>query len=100
MSIRVAISADLEPLIPRYLENRRTDLIALRTALKVADWETVRAMAHTIKGTGGAYGFETITAIAETLEIAAKANDMDSAAKCVEELTVYVDAVDVVFVED
>ena len=69
--ITVVVDADLEDLIPGYLGNRRRDVSGLLRALRTGDFETVRTLGHSMKGTGGGYGFDRITELGAGLEEAA-----------------------------
>ncbi len=77
---RIAIEMDpeLADLIPDYLERRGQDLESMNAALAGADFEPVRILGHSMKGSGAAYGFEALTAIGAALEIAAKAEDAEA----------------------
>jgi hypothetical protein len=44
-------------------------------ALEKQDFETIRILGHTMKGTGGGYGFDTISEMGRALEEAAKTQD-------------------------
>lgn len=70
--IIVHVDNDLADLIPGYLANRKKDVIAIQDAIAKKDWETVRILGHSMKGSGGGYGFETITDIGMLIEKAAK----------------------------
>src|SRR4030042_5989491 len=65
------VDPDLADLIPGYLANRKKDIVAIHDALEKKDLETVRILGHSMKGSGGGYGFETITDIGMLLEKAA-----------------------------
>ncbi len=97
--LRVEISAELRPLIPRYLENRRTDLSRLRKAVGEGDFATIRSIGHSIKGTGGGFGFPVITTIGAELETSGGDQDRDAARDAVERLAEFLDRADVVYVE-
>lgn len=71
--IVVRIDRDFAPMIPRFMDNRRKELTAMREAAARGAYETVRTLAHGIKGAGGSYGFDELTASAAALEQAAKA---------------------------
>jgi HPt (histidine-containing phosphotransfer) domain-containing protein len=47
---------DLEDLIPEFLDNRRSDVESIRGALANDDYETIRVLGHSMKGSGGGYG--------------------------------------------
>jgi HPt (histidine-containing phosphotransfer) domain-containing protein len=70
--IIVHVDNDLADLIPGYLANRGKDITAIKNALANKDWESVRILGHSMKGSGGGYGFETITDIGMLMEKAGK----------------------------
>jgi HPt (histidine-containing phosphotransfer) domain-containing protein len=70
--IIVHVDNDLADLIPGYLANRQKDVAAIQDALAKKDRETVRILGHSMKGSGGGYGFETVTDIGRLMEQAAK----------------------------
>jgi HPt (histidine-containing phosphotransfer) domain-containing protein len=86
---------DLADLVPVYLERRRGDVIALEDALLMEDYEAVRMIGHSIKGSGGGYGFDGITEIGGRLEIAGRDVDVDSARAGVDDLRSYLRNVEV-----
>ena len=69
--IIVHVDPDLEDLIPGYLANREKDIGAIHDALEKNDLDAIRILGHSMKGSGGGYGFETITDIGMLLEQAA-----------------------------
>ena len=71
----VRIDASFKPLMPRFMANRKKEIITMREALTGNDFETVRSVAHGMKGVGGSYGFDRITELAATIEQAAKSAD-------------------------
>jgi len=95
--IIVQVDAELEDLIPGFLENRRKDVKTLEQALGKGEYETIRKLGHTLKGAGGGYGFGTITDIGRSLENAAKEKNDEEIRKWVGELSNYLQSVEVVF---
>ena len=73
--ILVSVDASFEPLIPKFMTNRKKEVVTMQAALAAQDYETVRTVAHGMKGAGGSYGFDRITEIAAAVEQAAKAGD-------------------------
>ena len=67
----VRVDAGLAALVPGFLENRRTDLAAIASALAREDYENVRVLGHNMKGSGAGYGFKRITELGASLEQAA-----------------------------
>ncbi|MBI3329545.1 MAG: Hpt domain-containing protein [Nitrospinae bacterium] len=95
--IVVHIDAELQELIPGYLDNRQADIQALREALEQGDYETIRILGHSMKGSGGGYGFDAITEIGSALEQAAKDREPDAIRRWVGELVTYLERVQVVY---
>lgn len=95
--IVVTIDPDLEELIPSFLENRHKDIISIQDALKTEDYETIRIIGHSMKGSGGGYGFDYITEIGEAIELAAKDKNEDEIAKSNNKLAEYMERVEVVY---
>jgi CheY-like chemotaxis protein/HPt (histidine-containing phosphotransfer) domain-containing protein len=83
-------------LIPGFLQNRKQDVIALLDALDRGDFETVASLGHGMKGAGGSWGFQPITDFGAALEQAAEGADTHVSRNCVEELSRYLDRVEVV----
>lgn len=95
--IRVRVASELQPLIPRFLANRRTDLDSLERAVASRDAETLRRIGHGLKGVGGGYGFDELTRIGAQIEGCAKAGDDASTRDLVIALKRYLDRVEVSF---
>jgi HPt (histidine-containing phosphotransfer) domain-containing protein len=93
----VIIDEELEDLIPGYLENRRQDIALILSALERNDFETIRAIGHKMKGSGGGYGFDRITEIGRALEAAAKRAINRDIQERIHELRDYLDRVQIVF---
>lgn len=96
-TIRVAIDPDLRELIPGFLENRRNDVRRLHGALTSLDFETIRILGHRMRGDGGGYGFDRISTIGHAIEQAAGERNLERLTTSVEELTQYLDRLEVVY---
>ena len=94
--ILVRVDPDLADLIPGFLDNRRKDITAMRKALERGDFETVRTLGHSMKGSGGGYGFDAVTDIGAALEQAATGKNSDEIRLRVDDLSVYLDHVEVI----
>lgn len=75
--ITVYVDRDIEELIPGFLENRRRDTDRIDAALAAGDFDSIRMSAHSMKGSGGGYGFDAITDIGARMERAALGRDAD-----------------------
>ena len=98
-AIVVHIDKDLEDLIPEFLDNRRGDVESIRGAVASDDYETVRVLGHSMKGSGGGFGFDDITEIGAALEQAAKRKDETAIRDELEKLANYLARVEVVYEE-
>ena len=73
--IVIKIDEDLFDLVPGYLQNRRQDISKMRESLAQGDFESIKISGHSMKGSGGGYGFDEITEIGGLIEKAAKENN-------------------------
>ena len=96
--IRVEVMRDLEVLIPRYLDRRHKEIEAFRSQLGAGDFESLRIGGHSLKGSGGGYGFAQLTKIGGTIEVAAKAKDAAAIEAALAEYADYIQRVEVVYV--
>ena len=76
--IIVRVDPELADLIPGYLINREKDIATIADTLEKKDLDTIRIIGHSMKGSGGGYGFEAITDIGMLLEKAAKDGNDES----------------------
>jgi HPt (histidine-containing phosphotransfer) domain-containing protein len=95
--IIVYVDSDLEELIPGFLENRHNDIASILNALKEQDYETIRLLGHSMKGSGVGYGFDVISDIGRSLEQAAKDRDMDDIKHQLGLLSKYLESIDIVY---
>jgi HPt (histidine-containing phosphotransfer) domain-containing protein len=93
----VHIDASFEPLVPKFLTNRKKEVVTMQEALAAQDFETVRTVAHGMKGAGGSYGFDRITEIAAVVEQAAKTCDSSTIECHLPVLVSYLDRVKMVY---
>jgi HPt (histidine-containing phosphotransfer) domain-containing protein len=99
MCDKIVIHADpdLADLIPGFLENRRKDVLAITEAMARGDLERVRILGHSMKGSGGGYGFETITEVGGALEEAARIQDTEAIRHALTRLEHYLEQIQVVY---
>ena len=95
--ITVKIDADLKELIPGYLNNRQLDIKNIITSLEKGGYETIRIIGHSMKGSGGGYGFDLITELGRAIEQAAKEKDDDLIKAKVEELKEYLGKIEIIY---
>jgi HPt (histidine-containing phosphotransfer) domain-containing protein len=88
---------DLADLVPLYLERREADIGALEDAVLTGDYATVHILGHSMKGSGGGYGFDGITEIGLRIETAGKTSDPDAARTAIEDLKAYLQNLEVLY---
>jgi HPt (histidine-containing phosphotransfer) domain-containing protein len=73
---RRRLSLKLAGMVPAYLQNCRLSVVTILEALgSRADFETVSRLGHSMRGSGGAYGFQGITDICAALQEASENAD-------------------------
>jgi HPt (histidine-containing phosphotransfer) domain-containing protein len=85
----IVVGPEIADLVPPFLQNRRNDVMKLEEALAKGNWTIVRRIGHGMKGTGSAYGAPTISALGQTIEIAALQQERDSVEEALASLKRY-----------
>ena len=98
--IVVYIDSDLEDLTPGFLENRQNDTVVISRLLQSDDLAEIQRLGHSMKGSGGGYGFDEITDIGMKIEDAAKGSDRDEILRQNERLSQYLQNVKVVYQDE
>jgi HPt (histidine-containing phosphotransfer) domain-containing protein len=93
----VTADAELADLIPGYLENRGRDVGTISEALEQGDYQTIQRLGHSMKGSGGGYGFDAITELGGLLEKAADDSDDKKINYLVYQLKEFLDSLEVVY---
>lgn len=93
----VHVESDFEPLLPKFMTNRKKEVVTMREALAQRDLDTVRTIAHGMKGAGGSYGFDRVTAMAATIEQAAKTGAAAIIEPELAQLGAYLEQVHIIF---
>ncbi|WP_193771216.1 Hpt domain-containing protein [Candidatus Magnetaquicoccus inordinatus] len=95
--VQVQIDRDLEEIIPSYLDNRRKDVLQLTDLLTKNDFAAMKVLGHRMKGTGAGYGLDAISQIGIALEQAAISQDSAALAPLIQELALYLEQLDIVY---
>ena len=91
------VDSDLTELIPGFMENRRQDVRAIVEGVERKDFEVIRVLGHDMKGSGGGYGFDTITDLGRCLEKAARGENPTEILKLARELANYLERVEILY---
>jgi HPt (histidine-containing phosphotransfer) domain-containing protein len=73
--IVVQVPRDLAELIPLFLETRQQDISGLFLGLASNDFESLRVIGHSMRGTGSSFGFDQISSMGAAIEDAALVRD-------------------------
>lgn len=95
--IRVHALAGVADLVPKYLANRKRDILSLAEALKKGDLQAVRVIGHGMKGTGSGYGFPAITEIGRNIEKAGVSEDAAAITRQISSLENYLSRLEVIY---
>ena len=60
--------AELRPIIPMFVAEMQGYVVAIEQALKTRNFGAIQALGHTIKGTAGYFGIDSIIDIGRSLE--------------------------------
>ena len=94
--IEVAVDPLLVSLVPGFLKHRTEDVTVIHQALERGDFEAIRLLGHSMKGSGASYGFDALSLMGRDLESAAKDHDRNAISATADELARYVQRVRVV----
>jgi HPt (histidine-containing phosphotransfer) domain-containing protein len=94
--IIVKVDPEIADLVPVFLSNRKKDIENMESCLEAQNFEQIERLGHSMKGSGGGYGFEGITEIGRLIEIAGKEKDVEGIKKGIEDLRDYLDRVEIV----
>ncbi len=95
--IRIYVDPVLQELIPGYLENRGKDLLVYQQALENENFDTIAIMGHSMKGSGGGYGFNDLSSIGRAIEKAARNKDKESVRQSIIDLEDFLKRLEVIY---
>jgi chemotaxis protein histidine kinase CheA len=93
----VEVDEDLSDLIPGFLTHKRADVVTIFDANARRDYAEIGRIAHRIKGEGTSYGFETMTEMGHSLELAAAMRDDGAVATLAHQLLSYMNRLKIVY---
>jgi HPt (histidine-containing phosphotransfer) domain-containing protein len=96
--ILVEVDQELKPVVPQYLEKRLQDCTDIERLLVSGGMEYIQIMGHRMKGSGGSFGFDEISAIGEDLESAALTTDAERIRSVADRLEKYLKRVSVAYI--
>jgi HPt (histidine-containing phosphotransfer) domain-containing protein len=94
--IVIKVDPEIADLIPGFLQNRQKDIENIMSYLKEGNFEQIERLGHSMKGSGAGYGFDGISEIGKSIEIAGKGKDVEGIKKGIEDLKDYLDRIEIV----
>jgi signal transduction histidine kinase/CheY-like chemotaxis protein/HPt (histidine-containing phosphotransfer) domain-containing protein len=94
----IQVEEGMEDVVPRYLEKRRADVPVYNEALAKDDFESIRQLAHKMKGTGTGYGFPGLTELGGTMEKGAIERDAAQIRESLKRLALYLDSIELKYI--
>lgn len=94
--IVIKVDPEIADLIPGFLQNRRKDIENIISYLKEENFEQIERLGHSMKGSGAGYGFDGISEIGKSIEIAGKGKDVEGIKKGIEDLKDYLGRIEIV----
>ena len=91
------VESDLKDLIPEFLNRKRKDAEKIAQAARDADFKTLAALGHQLKGEGGSFGFEAVSDLGASLQAAANQQDIGAAKRLSAQLAAYLEKVQIVY---
>lgn len=93
--LRVVCDADLEDIIPGYLEDRKAQCPVIQELADAGKFAELQTIAHGLKGSGGCYGFSQLSEIGAAMEAAAKNGSRDEVLQQLATLVAYLEDIEV-----
>ncbi|MFN2646002.1 MAG: hypothetical protein ABR570_13515 [Burkholderiales bacterium] len=78
------VPPELADLLPEFLNNRKTQLEALRHAMQARDFERLREHANSMIGVGAPYGFPDVSTLGRRIDVSARERDAATVADLIE----------------
>ncbi|MHB1193640.1 MAG: Hpt domain-containing protein [Longimicrobiales bacterium] len=93
--IPIGVDEEIIDLLPTFIANRWKDIEIAGKALQDEDFEALRCMGHTMKGSGGGYGLAEVARLGQEIEAAAKEGDSARISHLLETLQDFLERVQV-----
>ncbi len=87
--IIIKVDPEIADLIPGFLTNREKDIEQMESYLEAKNFEEIERLGHSMKGSGAGYGFDGISEIGKSIEVAGKEQNIENIKKGVEDLKNY-----------
>lgn len=96
----VHVNIELEDLIPNFLKNRAIEISSLKEAVNDSNFDNIKFLSHSLKGTAGGYGFDYLSLLAKEIELAAVDQSLEQIQKLISQLEQHFNNMEIIYVED
>jgi two-component system sensor histidine kinase/response regulator len=76
--IEITVEPLLMTLIPGFLQHRQEDITKIEDAIAAGDFAIIQLLGHSMKGSGGSYGFDVISRIGRDIELGARGKNPET----------------------
>jgi len=91
--ILVDVDPEVEELVPEYLAQRKREIAVFEDLVRHSDFDSIRVLAHNMKGNGRSFGFPALTDFGAAMELSARQCSVASLSQQLRELTSYLNRV-------
>lgn len=96
----VNINNELKDLIPNFLKNRSIQINSLKEATIHSNFENIKFLSHSLKGTAGSYGFDYMSLLAKKIELATINKSLEQIETLLLELEQHFNNMKIIYVEE
>ncbi|OOM77751.1 hypothetical protein CLPUN_21860 [Clostridium puniceum] len=96
----VNVSSELKDLLPNFLKNRAIEINSLKEATITSNFETIKFLSHSLKGTAGGYGFDYMSLLAKKIELATMNKSLEEIEALIFELEYHFNNMKIIYVEE
>lgn len=96
--VKVEIDADLQDLVPQFVENRKKDIDSFELFIEKNDLTAIAQLAHKVKGAAAGYGFTELSQLAAEMEKAVKAGDQHALPEILNKMRIHFLNIDIHYV--
>lgn len=97
VTTKVVLHVRYSKLVPKFLELRRTELNTIQSAIDNKVFPALERIGQNLRGAGTSYGLEGLYLLGTRLEAAAIEEDEAASAACKQDLSHYLDAVQITY---
>jgi len=90
----IQVEEGMEDVVPGYLEKRRAEVPVYAEALARDDFDSIKRLAHKMRGTGSGYGFPVLTELGSAMEKAAIGGDSAQIRESLQQFAQYLDSIE------